>query len=204
MKIFCGLNFEESRSSSRRFHHAQFAVNGAKQKPGFTENCKSNMMNPERWKQIDELLAAVLDIDDPDKRAVFLDEACAGDEALRKEVETLLDFRQARRQLIGFTSVAGSIRISGRSSASRLSPGESIGPYKILSPARRWWNGGSISCDDPRIGREVASQNTASSLFSGSRSRETFRTRSARRWYVSIIPILSRFMIQDPRTDLLT
>ena len=81
---------------SRKFPRAQFAANGAKQKPGFIrEMPKLTMMKPERWKQVDELFSAVLDLDDIDKRAAFLDEACAGDEALKKEVETLLAFRWA-------------------------------------------------------------------------------------------------------------
>lgn len=46
-------------------------------------------MDPQRWKQIDELLDAVIDLD-PDKRAAFLDDICAGDDRLRKEVEVLL------------------------------------------------------------------------------------------------------------------
>ena len=46
-------------------------------------------MTPERWKQIDELLSATLALT-IEKRTVFLDEACAGDDELRKEVENLL------------------------------------------------------------------------------------------------------------------
>jgi hypothetical protein len=46
-------------------------------------------MNLERWQQIDELFQAALERE-PAERAAFLDEACAGDQALRKEVESLL------------------------------------------------------------------------------------------------------------------
>ncbi len=46
-------------------------------------------MNPERWKQVDELFSAALEMDS-DKRTAFLNEACVGDEELRKEVESLL------------------------------------------------------------------------------------------------------------------
>jgi hypothetical protein len=46
-------------------------------------------MNPDRWRQIEELYQAALERD-AIERAAFLDEACAGDEELRREVESLL------------------------------------------------------------------------------------------------------------------
>ncbi len=46
-------------------------------------------MNAERWQQIERVYLAALDRD-PVSRAAMLDEACAGDADLRREVETLL------------------------------------------------------------------------------------------------------------------
>ncbi len=46
-------------------------------------------MKPERWHQIDKILEAALEQEESE-RSAFLDEACAGDESLRKEVESLL------------------------------------------------------------------------------------------------------------------
>ena len=46
-------------------------------------------MKPERWQQLDELFHAALQ-HEPEERAAFLDEGCAGDEALRRQVEALL------------------------------------------------------------------------------------------------------------------
>lgn len=46
-------------------------------------------MNAERWQKIKNLFDAVREIE-PKKRAKFLDNACAGDAALRREVEKLL------------------------------------------------------------------------------------------------------------------
>ena len=48
-----------------------------------------NPMNPERWRQIDQLLEAALERE-PDERAAFLAAACEGDKSLRLEVESLL------------------------------------------------------------------------------------------------------------------
>jgi serine/threonine-protein kinase len=46
-------------------------------------------MDPERWQQIDQLFHSALKCE-PAARAAFLERACAGDEALRREVESLI------------------------------------------------------------------------------------------------------------------
>lgn len=46
-------------------------------------------MTPNRYKQINELLDAVLKLE-PNQRQAFLDQACAGDEALRREIAGML------------------------------------------------------------------------------------------------------------------
>src|SRR5712691_13194605 len=46
-------------------------------------------MKPERWQQIKALLQAALERE-PDERPAFLDEACASDDSLRREVESLI------------------------------------------------------------------------------------------------------------------
>ena len=52
-------------------------------------------MTPERWREIERLYYAALERD-ADERAVFLNEACGGDEGLRREVESLLDLSRQR------------------------------------------------------------------------------------------------------------
>ena len=46
-------------------------------------------MSDERWTIVDRLFDAALERE-PHERAAFLDEACADDEALRREIESLL------------------------------------------------------------------------------------------------------------------
>ena len=53
-------------------------------------------MNPERWQRVEQLYHTAL-ARDADGRASFLAEACAGDEALRREVESLLAHRSRPR-----------------------------------------------------------------------------------------------------------
>ena len=46
-------------------------------------------MKPERWQKVEEIYHATLEREEG-QRAAFLEEACAGEEALRREVESLL------------------------------------------------------------------------------------------------------------------
>ncbi len=46
-------------------------------------------MKPERWQKLDRLFHSALERQ-PEERAAFLDEACAGDQQLRREVEALI------------------------------------------------------------------------------------------------------------------
>jgi serine/threonine-protein kinase len=47
-------------------------------------------MTPQRWAQIKELFERAMELD-PSERARFAEQACAGDEELRREVLRLLD-----------------------------------------------------------------------------------------------------------------
>src|SRR5262245_36456537 len=46
-------------------------------------------ISPERWREIKPLLESAIELKADDRRA-FLDKACAGDEALRREVDSFL------------------------------------------------------------------------------------------------------------------
>ena len=51
-----------------------------------------------RWEQVEKLCQAALELEET-RRAAFLEEACAGDEELRREVESLLRFDSAASAL---------------------------------------------------------------------------------------------------------
>ena len=50
-------------------------------------------MTPERWKKIDELVQAALELKAEDRPA-FLDSECKGDAELRREVESLMAYQE--------------------------------------------------------------------------------------------------------------
>lgn len=86
------------------------------------------MTDEARWDRIQNLFHQAVDLDDEARRAL-LDEACAGDEALRREVESLI------ASAPGATAFLGSSR--ERAEADRA--GEQVGPYRLV---RRLGEGG--------------------------------------------------------------
>jgi serine/threonine protein kinase len=85
-------------------------------------------MDTERWQQIEHIFQSALDCD-PAKRAALLDSSCAGDAALRAEVESLL----ASYQQAGFTQAAveEAAQVLESRSAQAFA-GKRLGPYRIL------------------------------------------------------------------------
>jgi hypothetical protein len=75
--------------------------------------------------QRDRILAAALDRE-PARRAAFLDEACAGDEELRKEVESLLAHRA--ESLAGGAAAHEATQLLVKQFSERT--GERIGRYR--------------------------------------------------------------------------
>src|SRR5215467_1233113 len=61
-------------------------------------------MTPERWQRIGEIISAVLERDVA-QRVSFLQQACEGDEQLRREVENLLSAHENARNFLERPSV---------------------------------------------------------------------------------------------------
>src|SRR6185503_658305 len=112
-------------------------------------------MQAERWQEIDRLFDAVLERE-PAERASFLAEACAGDEDLRREVESLLAAHEGATKFIEAPAieVAAKAAAAGGNTFSAL--GREIGPYRVQSLLGLGGMGEVYLAVDTRLDRRVA------------------------------------------------
>ena len=120
-------------------------------------------MEFDRWEQIERLYYAALERE-PGDRDAFLDEACAGDEDLRREVARLLacddpsdSFMQSPAIEIAARALAAEQPIeTSTDPAGSLAAGSQIGAYQLLEPLGRGGMGEVHLALDTRLGRKVA------------------------------------------------
>src|ERR1044071_7664233 len=97
-------------------------------------------MTPERWQQVKELFTAALDRDAAE-RPSFLARACAGDEALRKEVEDLLRNDEQTFKLIDGNVTGLAAELLAQSKCPPILR-RTIRPYRIKKEVRAGGKGG--------------------------------------------------------------
>ena len=110
-------------------------------------------MNPERSKQIDKIFQAALDLPAAE-RITFLDQSCAGDADLRREVESLISSYERAGSFIEHPAIEVDARILATPSVNSLT-GQSIGHYQIAEPLGTGGMGEVYLAYD-KMGRKVA------------------------------------------------
>jgi eukaryotic-like serine/threonine-protein kinase len=108
-------------------------------------------MNPQRWQQIESLYHVARDLK-PGERETFLVKACAGDDALRTEVESLL--RQDSRELE--VGPAGTATWTLAQNPASSLEGREIGSYQIISILGVGGMGEVYRAKDLKLRRDVA------------------------------------------------
>ena len=111
-------------------------------------------MTPERWRQIEHLYHVALERDETE-RAVFLDEVCAGDEALRREVESLLASHDQADSFIESPPHDVAAAMFAGDQAQGLG-GQMLGHYRIVSLLGAGGMGEVYLAEDTQLGRKAA------------------------------------------------
>ena len=120
-----------------------------------------NAMKPERWGKVESIFHKALDADESQRSAV-IENSCAGDEELRREVESLLANHSDSASFIEEPAFAEVVTANNsRSGAAASAPrrdleGVSVGHYRILKEIGSGGMGQVFRAFDTRLHRTVA------------------------------------------------
>ena len=131
-------------------------------------------MTPERWKRVEELYHAA-HTRPPGERAAFLAGACGDDEALRLNVESLLNESVSDDGFLGGTARVMAAR-SAMDEALAVMTGRSIGGYHLQMLLGAGGMGEVYRARDTRLGREVAIKTLPAAFSQDPERRARFET----------------------------
>src|SRR5262252_2041348 len=111
-------------------------------------------MTPERHRQIGEIYHQALEIE-ADQRAAFITQACAGDDELRREVESLITSHEQASGFIAAPALTVAARLLADNEKDAMI-GRMVGRYKILSLLGAGGMGRVYLAQDSQLERRAA------------------------------------------------
>src|SRR5688572_12070273 len=111
-------------------------------------------MKPERWQQLKQIFQSALERN-PAERSAFLNQACAGDEPLRSEVESLIASHDQAGDSIEAMAAEAATKMLANDRAGSI-VGKQFGHYHVLSHIGRGGMGEVFLAQDTRLGRKIA------------------------------------------------
>ncbi len=111
-------------------------------------------MNPDRWQQVSQLYHAALP-QDPRERGRFLAHACRGDDALRREVESLLAHEGTAEGFLATPALEMAAKVMAEDAGGPLT-GRQIGTFQIQCALGAGGMGDVYQARDRTLNRDVA------------------------------------------------
>jgi len=109
----------------------------------------------QRWQRVEYLYDATLK-KNPEERATFLAQECAGDEELRQEIDSLLAYEQQAENFIELPALEVAVRMMAEEPSGIIREGDRFNQYQIVALLGAGGMGEVYLAEDTRLRRKVA------------------------------------------------